>query len=98
MKLIGVHFKGIQIYQQGNEAALLWGYWSFSGSHHDRHCRSVWSQSRKTQQQNSSNGICTQESLFHVWSTSVKVKRKLRNLHSCYPPSLNKKVHVHTPI
>lgn len=72
MKLIGVNLKGIFIYQQDSEAALLWVYWSFSGNHHDRHCRSVWSQSRKTQRQNSSNGICTQGSLFHVWSTSAK--------------------------
>lgn len=62
----------MRAYQQGNEVAPLLGHWSSSENHHDKHCKSVWSQSRRKLPLSSSSGICTRGSLSHVWSTSMK--------------------------
>lgn len=71
---------GIVKHLQDNGAVPLWGRWSSSGSHHGRHYRSVWCQSRRKQPQSSSTGIYTQGSLFHAWSTSDERTQKILGL------------------
>lgn len=78
MYRIMTKYTGIVKHLQDNGAIPLWGRWSSSGSHHGRHYRSVWCQSRRKQPQSSSTGIYTQGSLFHAWSTSDERTKDIR--------------------
>ena len=60
----------VNSYQPGSEEDLaLECWWSF-GSHRCKHCRNVFDQSRRTQQLNSSSGLCTPGNLSHALDTS----------------------------